>query len=422
MLNRREFCQAATFGALAATRGWAAPATPRKKLAIVCTHWIMQSHAQHMGDRFLTGYPLRGRWHQPPLDVVSLYVDQKPEGDQSAARAAEYGFRIYPTIAEALCCGGEKLAVDAVLIIGEHGDYPLSEYGQKKYPRYEFFRQVADVYRRSGRTAPVFNDKHLSWRFDWAQEMVRTSQELGFAFLAGSSLPVTWRTPAVDVPLGAELDEVLVTAFGPVDIYDFHALETLQCMAERRRGGETGVAWLQALRGDAVWDALAKSDWDAGGWSRELFTACLSRSHTLGQARPGFGHRYPTDDEIRQLVKTPVAYRFQYRDGLKATMLLMNGLVGDFNFAAHVRGQAEPLSTQFLLPPRTNVVYSAALMSKAEEMFLTGKAPYPVERTLLTSGLVSAGMESLAKGHQRLETPHLAVAYAPPRESQFWRD
>ena len=64
----------------------------------------------------------------------------------------------------------------------------------------------------------------------------------------------------------------------------------------------------------------------------------------------------------------------------------MNGLVGDFTFAARLKGEAEPLSTLFYLPPNPNVVYSAALMSKAEEMFLTGKAPYPIERTLLTSG------------------------------------
>src|SRR5437588_3656064 len=102
-------------------------------------------------------------------------------------------------------------------------------------------------------------------------------------------------------------------------------------------------------------------------------------------------------------------------------MLLMNGLVNDFTFAARIKGQPEPLSTLFYPPPNPNVVYSAALMSKAEEMFLTGKAPYPIERTLLTTGLVAAGMESLATSQKRLETPHLAVKYQPPKESMFWR-
>jgi hypothetical protein len=60
-------------------------------------------------------------------------------------------------------------------------------------------------------------------------------------------------------------------------------------------------------------------------------------------------------------------------------------------------------------------------MSKAEETFTTGVAPYPIERTLLTSGLVEAGVRSLAGGGKRLETPHLAVKYQAPRESQFWQ-
>ncbi|MBI3468360.1 MAG: hypothetical protein HY000_35615 [Planctomycetes bacterium] len=377
------------------------------------------SHAQHMGDRFLVGYPMNGKWHRPGLDMVSLYVDQTPDGDLSRDRAREFGFTIYPTIAQALRCGGDKLAVDAVLIIGEHGDYPRNELGQKLYPRYEFFKQVVDVFRQDGRTAPVFNDKHLSWKWEWAKEMVDTARKLGFPFMAGSSLPVTWRMPEIDMPLGVEVQEVLCVAIGGVDSYDFHALEVMQCMAERRRGGETGVAWLQALRGESVWETMRSGSWKAGGWDPELFEACLCRSQTLGQARTGFGHRYPIESEIRELVKEPVAYRFEYTDGLKATMLLMNGLVGDFTFAARLKGNPEPLSTLFYLPPNPNVAYSAVLMSKVESMFLTSKPAYPVERTLLTTGLVAAGMQSLASGQKRLDTRHLAVRYDPPRESTF---
>src|SRR6516225_3479976 len=92
---------------------------PRKGLAIATTVWTYLSHAQHMGDRFLVGYPWEGQWHRPAMDVVSLYVDQKPAGDQSGERAKSFGFRVYPSIAEALRCGGPKLSVDAVLIIGE---------------------------------------------------------------------------------------------------------------------------------------------------------------------------------------------------------------------------------------------------------------------------------------------------------------
>ncbi len=421
MISRRTFVN--TVGAGLVTTSVAAadqPPARRRKMAVVTTEWRDRSHAWHMAERFLHGFPLQGKWHRSPFDVVSAYVDQTPKNELSRQRAQEFGFRIYPTIAEALRCGGDKLAVDAVLIIGEHGNYPLNKFGQKQYPRYEFFRQVVEVFRKDGRTTPVFNDKHLSWNWDWAKEMVDTSRKLDFALFAGSSLPVTWRMPAHDLPHGAEVDEVLCVAMGGVDSYDFHALETIQCMVERRRGGERGVAWLQALRGDAVWKAIAAGSWRTGGFDPALLEACLSRSHTLAQP-PTFSHRYPTARQMREWVKDPVAYRFEYADGLKATMLLMNGLVGDFTFAAKLKGQAEPHSTLFYLPPNPNVVYSAALMSKVEETFLTGRTPYPIERTLLTTGLVAAGMQSLASGQKRLETPHLAIRYAPRRESTFWQ-
>jgi hypothetical protein len=373
-----------------------------------------------MAERYHVGYPTRGKWHQTRLEVVAAYVDQFPGDDLSRKRSREFGFPIYPTIAQALRCGGDKLAVDAVLIIGEHGEYPHNALGQKQYPRYQFFKQVVDVFQRDGRTTPVFNDKHLSWKWEWAKEMVDTSRSMGFPFLAGSSLPVTWRMPSVDVPLGTDLEEVMCVAFGGLDLYDFHALEIIQCMAERRRGGETGVAAVQTLRGDSVWKAMASGSWANGGWAPRLFEACLTRSQTLAQPE-SFGHRYPTTAQIRAWVNDPIAYRIEYADGLKATMLLMNGLVQDMTFAARVKGQAEPLSTLFFLPPNPNVVYSAALMEKAESMFLTGKAPYPIERTLLTTGLVEAALKSLGAGQKRLETPHLSVRYLPPRESGFWQ-
>src|SRR5882724_2116977 len=150
MFTRRTFLGTVGAGLVAGPLALAADPPPdkRKRLAIVTTEWRYHSHAWHMGERFLTGYPINGRWHRPPLDVVAAYVDQTPENDLSRQRSGEFGFPVYPTIAKALRSGGDRLAVDAVLIIGEHGDYPTNEYGQKKYPRYEFFKQVTDVFRR----------------------------------------------------------------------------------------------------------------------------------------------------------------------------------------------------------------------------------------------------------------------------------
>ncbi len=419
MINRRTFI-ATLGGSLAATPLLLGNSKESKRLALVTTEWRFWSHAWHMGERFLVGYPIEGRWRRSPIELVSAYVDQEPENDLSRSRSKEFGFPIYPTIAETLRCGGDKLDVDVVLLVGEHGKYPVNDLGQTLYPRYEFFKEIVEVFKQDGRTAPVFNDKHLSWKWSWAKEMVDTARSMGFPFLAGSSLPVTWRMPSIDMPYGAQVEEVMCVAIGGVDSYDFHALETIQCMVERRRGGETGVTWLQGMRGDSVWEAAGKGSFERGGWDPQLFRSCLCRSQTLTQAET-MNHRYPTKEQIRQWVKEPVVYRFQYADGLKATMLLMNGLVDDFTFAARLKDRPQPLSTLFYLPPTPNVVYTAALMSKVEEMLLTGKAPYPVERTLLTSGLVEAGVQSLAQDGKRLETPHLSVRYQAPQQSQFLR-
>ena len=114
-----------------------------------------------------------------------------------------------------------------------------------------------------------------------------------------------------------------------------------------------------------------------------------------------------------------MAYRIEYVDGTRATMLLMNGLVGDFTFAARIGGQSAPLSTLFYLPPVPNVMYSAELMAKAEATFMTGKSPCPIERTLLTSGLTEACVQSASTNQQRMETPHLHITYPVPAESTF---
>ena len=420
-ISRRSLLAAGA--ALAAQR----QAGRRPKIAAVVTEYRKWSHAQHIVDRFLDGYGWDSRHHQPAVDLVSLYVDQVGSGDLSHERVRRFPrVKIYPTIAEALTLGGSSLALDGVLLIAEHGKYPVNEKGQTLYPRYEFFRQIVDVFRSSGRAAPVFNDKHLSWKWEWALEMVETARNMGFPFMAGSSVPLAFRLPDVETPLGAQIEEAICLGVGGVDSYDFHVLEALQCMMERRRGGETGVVAVQALQGETVWKALRAGSFANGGWDMELFEACLCRSHDLAPGRKGFNHILPKLDEIPKLVPHPAAYRIEYADGLKATMLLLEGLASPFHFAARIKGRKEILSTYFYLPGRgvanggTEAPFFNPLAYAIEQMFLTGKPVYPVERTLLTTGLTAAGVESLSRGQQRIETPHLAVRYQPPRGAFYW--
>jgi hypothetical protein len=393
----------------------------RPKLAAVITVYRKYAHAQHIVDRLLEGYGWSGTYHHPACDLVSLYVDEVGPDDLSRERAARFpAMKIYPSIAEALARGGSKLAVDGVVLVGEHGNYQTNEKGQTEYPRYQFFQQIVDVYRSSGRSVPLFSDKHLSWNWDWAKQMYDTSRQMNFPFMAGSSLPVTWRIPSVEMPLGSSIREALCICYGGVDSYDFHGLETIQCMAERRKGGETGVRWLQAYRGDRFWSAMQE-----GVWPRDLMQAALCRSHTLTPARPGFNDIMPTPDQMRQLVKDPVAYTYEHNDGLRGTMLLMNGLLRDFNFAARINGSNEIFSTQMYLPMpdgRTTLAsFFSPLVFHMEQMFLTGSTSYPIERTLLTTGLTASGVESLYRNQSKVDTPHLDIHYQPSKASTFER-
>ena len=389
-----------------------------KRIAVIATIYRYLSHAQHFADRFLVGYPTEGRWHRPDMKVVSLFVDQKPEGDQSLDRAKEFGFSVYPTITEALRCGGDEIAVDAVLLIGEHGDYPHNEMNQVLYPRYEFFKECVKVFEADGRAVPIYNDKHLSYSFEKAKEMVNDGHRLGFGVLAGSSLPVTWRLPDVELPLECEIEEALMVGVGGSDPMDYHALEAMQCMIERRKGGETGVAAVQLIDGEEVW----KTGED-GRWSLELLEAAFSRSDTPCGLTDEDGRTQDMirNGEIYRLVENPAAYFIEYNDGLKATLLMLNGAVRDYCFAAQLKDEPVLVSTQFFLTPTPNVTYSACLIAKIEELFETGVAPYPAERTLLVSGTLESCLTSRLQGHIRLETPHLNVEYRAPVESQHAR-
>jgi len=414
MPNRREFL--ATSAALLAGSALRA-AGERKQIAFLGTVVRRHSHAQHFLDRLTAGYSWAGRWQVPRVDVASVYIDQFPEDDLARQRIAKHGLRQFDDIAGALTLGGDQLAVDGVVIIGEHGDYPRNEKGQTRYPRYDWFKQVVDVFERSGRSVPVFNDKHLSTRWDECAEMVADSHRLDFPFLAGSSLPVTWRLPAVDMPYDADLTESVCVGYGGVDSYDFHALETAQCMSERRRGGEVGIRSVQALRGESLWSRLDADDCET---TRRLVVAALNRSHNL-PVEGGFPDDRVTYEWAREKFAGSLGYLIEHRDGFRTTMLMV--AIQDFNYAGALAG-GDIVSCQMYLPMpghgSTTADFFNPLTHHIEDMILKGRAPYPVERTLLTSGMVIGAVESLHRGGEVYATPDMEVRYSAPRESTFW--
>ena len=394
----------------------------RPRLAALGTVYRKIMHPQQVIDRFNEGYGWNGVWHVPEVDVVSLYVDQRGPGDVFLDRTDRHPqMKIYPTIEEALTLGTGKLAVDGVIAVGEHGTYPLSPDGIMMHPHFEFFDAVTKVFRASGRSVPYFNDKELSWKWEWCKQMVDTAKELKFPFQGGSSLAVCFRVPSVEFPLGATVKEAVSVGYGGISSYDFHGLETLQCMVERRKGGESGVEWVQGYRGEPFWEA-----YQSGVFPLALVKAALSRSAVMFSGRATFNDVFPTVEEMRTLARNPLAYQYQHRDGLKSTMILLDGLVRDFTFAAQIEGQAKPLSCQMYLPMQdgrtTAANFFSPLVNNAEQMFLTGKQQYPMERTLMTSGLLIAGVDSVRGGGKRLETPNLAaIQYQPNPASTYER-
>ncbi len=362
----------------------------RKKIAAVITEYRVPAHADVIVGKFIKGFPTDDGLIEPQVDIVSMYLDQIPDNDIGLQVSKEYDIPIYQSISAALCLGGSELAVDGVLSIGEHGSYAYNEKGQHMYPRRFFFEQICGVFSTSGRSVPVFSDKHLSYNWRDSKWMYDRAQQLGVPFMAGSSIPLGWRDPWLEHELDAPIEDALVLSFGGIESYGYHGLEALQCMIERRSGGEAGLAAVQCLEGEAVWRAGAD-----GLWSRELAEAAAAAGETASGS-------------MEESCDNPAAFLLEFRDGFKATLLQLNGYAKEWSYAARVDGQVLATGLRTHGPPYPHFSY---LGLNIEAMFLSGEPQYPVERTLLVSGALDALMDSRHRGHIRLETPHLDVAY-----------
>ena len=415
MLTRRRFTQ--TLAACLPVAGMASAAQPRKRVAFLGTDVYQHSHAQHFLDRFCMGYAMGGKWREPQVEVASVYLEQFNERDLGRQRVERYGRALYPSVTEALTLGGSELAVDGVIIIGEHGKYPKNEKGQTLYPRYRWFKEVVQVFERSGRSVPVFNDKHLSTDWKECREMVDDARRLGFPFYAGSSLPVTWRLPSYELPFGSELRESVCVAYGGVDSYDFHALETAQCMSERRRGGEVGIRAVHAARGERLFELLEQPQ---RAHTRDLFVSALCRSHNL-PVETGYPTAPITYAWAKQALPNTIGYLIEHIDGFHTAVFMT--AIRDFNYAG-LLADGTVVGCQMYLPmpgsSATTADFFNPLSYHVEQMIVQGRTAYPIERTLLTSGMVIAGVESLFRGQERIELPDMQIAYQAPEPSMFW--
>jgi hypothetical protein len=407
--TRRQFLKMSAGTALSFATPWKEESRMtqnqrRPRLAVILTEYGATSHGLCYCTKLLEGKQFDDHFEEPRCQVVAIHLMEIAKNDIGVETAKKHGVPMYHTVARALCCGGDELAVDGVVLIGEHGTYPYNEKGQQMYPRRELFDQIVGVFRQSGRVVPLFNDKHLSWNWTWAKYMWRTIQEMKIPFMAGSSLPFAKYEPLVPLPRGKKIDHLIAVGYGPLESYGFHSLETGQFVIEQRAGGEVGVKSVQFLEGQAVWEAQ-----EAGRWPKDIAEAALA-----AVKEP---HGKPQD-----YTKDVYAFDIEYLDGQRMTVLMPNGYCQEFGFAYRVTGTPNIIATAYKLDDVPRLKHFSSTVRALEEMYITGKPTAPGARTVLTTGILAYIMESRFRGGIKLETPDLNIAYKPLKNPEHWKE
>lgn len=377
-------------------------ADPPKNIAVITTAYYHNSHADVIATRMLKGYSLDGQGPFPNLKFASLYTDQVPKNDISRKLAEQYKFPIYDNVADTLTLKSGKLAVDGILLIAEHGTYPESNTGQILYPKRKLFEQILKVFDDSGRVAPIFSDKHLADNWTDAKWIYDEAARRKVPLMAGSSLPTLWRYPSADVDRDRPLKEIVAVSYHRLDTYGFHALEMVQCLAEQRKGGESGVKRVQTISGAAAWKAFSD-----GTCSRKLLEECFAKL----KERP-----LPKDKKPEELCPTPDLFIIDYDDGLRASVLTWKDdwHLQEWSVAWQYADRDQTAATCFWTQEWRPLQHFGFLMQGVEKMFHTGKPSWPVERTLLTSGMLDKLLVSHRDGNNPLDTPELAIKYQTP--------
>ena len=363
-----------------------------KNIAIVLTAFAKMLHADVIITKILRGWG-HDDGPKPALKIRSLYVDQYPKKDLARVTAAKHKIPIFETIEGAITMGSKGVAVDGVISIGEHGKYPYNDIGQHLYPRRRFFTEITNTFEKYGKVVPVFNDKHLGPQWKDAIWMYKRAQQMKIPFMGGSSLPVTFRKPDIPIPMNCEIEDAVGIGYSGLDIYGSHTLDCFQCLLERRKGAEKGVRWVQCLQGKEMWKTVDKLV------SPKILKAALSVIPTNKKLK------------MRELAGSAM-FLFQYVDGFVGKVLMLPGYCGGIGACLKIKGRSEyaPMRFEERFPLTPHFAY---LLKGAERMFHTGKPSYPVERVLLTGGILDRALRSRKAGGKKRMTPELAIQYTP---------
>ena len=371
-----------------------APSIKPKRVAAIVSTYYKGSHADVILGKILEGWEQTGG-PGPALELAALYVEQIREDDESVRICRKHNIPMFRTIRDTITCGTDNIPVDGVLCIAEHGDYPWNERGQHLYPRRRFFREITDTLKEYGRRLPVFNDKHLGPEWEDAKWMYERARRMRLPFMAGSSLPVSFRKPDIRIPVRSSIMAAVGIGYDGLDIYGSHALDSLQSVIEKRRGAKTGVKWVQFFEGPEVEHVL-----QSGLIDRELYDAALL-------AVPQVARKLDA-----RLAPPKSLILFECEDGFLGAQFMLQSVIRT-SVAVRLTGVNKPIAMQFEERREPNHPHFAYLTKAIERMIHTGHPSYPVERTLLTSGILDRAIRSWKSNGQRFYTPELAIQYKP---------
>jgi len=378
------------------------------RVAAIITTYFPLSHADVIVSRWLEprASDADWGWPRPQSRIVSAYIDQIGKDDMGCEILERNDVPVYDTVEQALIEDGE-LRVDAVLLIGEHGEYGKNELGQLLYPRKELFDQIVAVYRRVDRCAPVFCDKFLSWNFEWAVDMVRTAFEMNFLLFGGSSVPLCRLSAPFRLAQGVKnrQREAVAVFYGPDEAYGYHSLEFVQSLIDSRPGGESGIFMMTAWRGDDVWREL-----EAGTWSEELMAAAIAAANAAGPTEANSSADIRADCAASDQ-SGPMAFQMIYDDGIKVTHINLNGHIKNWAIATFLEDGTINATAPVMGGDDSHHGHFATQCRVIEESFQSGRQQYSPSRLLLTTGQTATVMQALAQPGQRLLTPELLIRY-----------
>lgn len=412
LLNRREMLGITGMATLAALTSESSDATPlpaqkRPRIACLVTYWgATRSHADWIMAKLMDGYWWEGAHTPSRIDIASVYIHQLHESGLGRKVCKAKNVPIYNTVGEAVTLGGKELAVDGVVIVGEHGEYPTNLKGQWMLPRWWIYQQVIKVFEQSKRSVPVFNDKHLSVSWDEAKWMFNKSRELNFPLTGGSSIPIYFRKPEVELDIDTPIKTSVVVGGASDEGALFHCVDVLQAFVERRKGGETGVKAVQCIRGPETWKWTERNPWAA---------RLLESVRIRFDLKPGHF----------QEITSPNVCIVEYNDGTKAAVY--SGRNVGWTYAGEIEGRKDPTIISMLDWPGPFSQYHASNAQPhwITEMMVTKKEPFNAERLLLSTGIVAYNMESNWQNGEysaigrRIETPFMNIAYRSTRGAQF---